>query len=228
MNELTACPLFQRLDSRQLQTIAAASRCHAVEAEQVIFREGQECTGFYVVATGAVSVFKLAPDGRRRILHVVRAPHAFAEAAIFGAGTYPAFAVALEASRLVHVPKESFLRVLRDEPEAALGIIESMSMWMHRLLDQLESETFLNARAKLAGYLLREAERQNGGRIPGDITLPQPKKDVASQLGMAPETLSRAQSDLEGRSSIRVAGRRIEILDPAALDAVLFGDSFAT
>jgi hypothetical protein len=42
---------------------------------------------------------------------------------------------------------------------------------------------------------------------------------------MAPETFSRAQADLESGGLIAVAGRAIEVRDPAALEAVVLGDS---
>lgn len=67
---------------------------------------------------------------------------------------------------------------------------------MHRLLDQLENETFLNARAKLASYVLRELRRRPAGADGRRVQLAAPKKEIASQLGMAPETFSRAQADL--------------------------------
>jgi CRP-like cAMP-binding protein len=99
-------------------------------------------------------------------------------------------------------------------------------MWMRRLVDQLDNETFLNARARLANYLLRTARRQGlTAAAPCRIHLSEAKKDVASQLGMVPETFSRALSDLESRGLIRIAGRRIDLLDLDALEALLLSKS---
>jgi len=102
-------------------------------------------------------------------------------------------------------------------------MFESLSQWMHRLLDQLETQTFLSARAKLASYILRELRRQPAQTPPHRIKLGQPKKQIASQLGMAPETFSRAQTDLESAGLIAVSGRSIEIADPAGLEAIILG-----
>jgi len=171
-----------------------------------------------------VRVYKIGPDGRERTLHVVRPPYAFAEAALFGPGVFPAFAVALEQSRLIRVHREAFFRMLREQPESAMRVFESLSGWMRELLDQLENETFLNARAKLGNYLLREARRQRVSGARTQIELSDRKKDIASQLGMAPETLSRALADLETRRLIRSHGRRIDMLGIDALEALLMGD----
>ncbi len=224
-NELIRCPLFDRLMPAQLEQLAAICRTTKRKAGQQIIREGDPCEGFFVVLQGLVRVYKIAPDGRERTLHIVRPPHSFAEAAMFTSGGYPAFAAAVEDSRVVLVPRESFLRLLREQPEASVRMFESLSMWMHRLLDQLENESFLNARAKLANYILREARRQAATTGPCRIKLGQAKKTIASQLGMAPETFSRAQTDLENSGLIAVAGREVQITDPAALEAVLLGDA---
>jgi CRP/FNR family transcriptional regulator, dissimilatory nitrate respiration regulator len=222
--ELSQCPLFGRLAPAELEHLASASRTLEAPAGQFIFREGQPCEGFYVVLAGVVRVFKLGPDGRERTLHVIRPPHTFAEAAMFGPGTYPAFAQAVEPARLVLVQREPFLRLLGEQPATALRMFESLSKWLHQLLEQLENETFLNARAKLAHYLLREARAQSPQPGPRRIELNQPKKDVALQLGMAPETFSRAQADLDARGLVRIAGRKIEILDPGGLEQLLLGE----
>lgn len=222
--ELSRCPLFARLAPLELERVAGISRGLRVRAGELIFRDGQPCEGFYVVVAGAARLYKIAPDGRERTLHIVRPPHSFAEAAMFGHDAYPAFAEALEDSQLVLVQRDPFLRILREHPDCAVRMFESLSQWLHRLLDQLENETFLNARSKLASYLLRESRRQGTGKI----ELPLAKKDIASQLGMAPETFSRAQADLESHKLIRVAGRQIEVPDAARLEALLLGEAEAT
>lgn len=223
--QLKDCPLFERLAADEHETLGRVTREFQLAQGHLVFRQGEPCEGFYVVLAGAVRVYKLAPDGRERTLHVVRPPHAFAEAAIFGSGTYPAFAETLDDSRLVCVLREPFIKLLRSRPEVAMRVIESMGLWMHRLLDQLENETFLNARAKLASWLVREGRRQQAaGQSASDILLQRPRKDIASELGMAPETFSRAQADLEGRGLIRPVGQKtITLLDPEGLENLLLG-----
>jgi CRP/FNR family transcriptional regulator len=114
--------------------------------------------------------------------------------------------------------------MLREQPEASLKLFEALSRWLRQLVDQLENETFLNTRSKLANYLLREMRHQKSAPGRCTIQLPQAKKDVASQLGMAPESYSRAQGDLEEHGLIRATGRQIEILDAAKLEDLLLGD----
>lgn len=221
--ELVRCPLFDRIGEDALRQLASVCRPIKRRKDETIIHETDACEGFFMVTEGLVRVYKIAPDGRERTLHIVRPPHSFAEAAMFHGSGYPAFAAAMEDSRLILVPREPFLRLLRDQPESAVRMFESLSMWMHRLLDQLETETFLSARAKLAGYVLRELRRRPLGPDVHRIKLPAAKKEIASQLGMAPETFSRAQADLEAGGLIAVSGRTIDVPDPAGLEAIILG-----
>ena len=219
---LARCPLFASLDTRHLARLAEACRERAYATGATLFREGDPAEGFFIVTAGAVRVFKIAPDGRERTLHVIYPPHAFAEVAVFDARGYPAFASALSSARAVLVPRGPFLAMLDEEPGAAKQLIQSLSQWMHRLLDQLEAEAFLNARARVATWLLREVERQAGSGAAGSIRLALSRKDLAQQLGVAPETLSRIQTELEERGTIRAGRRQIDILDRDGLrDAIL-------
>lgn len=220
---LARCPLFASLDRSHLATLAAACRERAYGKDATLFREGDAAEGFFIVTAGAVRVYKIAPDGRERTLHVIYPPHAFAEVAVFDAAGYPAFAAALSAStRVTLVPRGPFLAMLDERPEAARQVIQSLSHWMHRLLDQLEAEAFLNARARVATWLLRELERQGVTTGTASVRLAQSRKDLALQLGVAPETLSRIQTEFEERGTIRAGRRQIEVLDRDGLrDAIL-------
>lgn len=215
---LARCPLFEGLEPADLERAARGARSLGAPGGTLIFREGEPFEGFYVLLEGLVRIYKVAPGGREHTLHIMRPPNSFAEAVLFGGGAYPAFAEAMEDSRVVLVYREPFLRLLEERPGVALRMLESMSKWLHRLLDKLETETFLSARSRLAAWLLREARRGGAGREAREIELPLARKDLAAQLGMAPETLSRAQADLEARGSIAVAGRKIRIPDPVRLE----------
>jgi CRP/FNR family transcriptional regulator len=216
------CPVFSMLDSESLHLVASACRTRSVTKGALVFRDGDPCDAMFAVVSGSVRVYKVARDGRERTLHIVRPPHSFAEAALFSDGGYPAFAAALSPTVLLVVPKLALLHVLVERPASGLGLFRSLSQWLRRLLDELEVETFLNTRARVAAWLLREADGQP--HATRRVTLSQPRKEIASQLGMVPETLSRIQADLAERGLIRASRRYVDILDREGLrDLIISG-----
>ena len=103
---LRRCPLFAGLKEEDLKKIRAIASLKRVGKKEVLFSEGEEAKGFYVILSGKVKLYKISPEGKEQILHVVSPPDAFAEAALFLEGNYPAFAEALSDGQLLFFPRE--------------------------------------------------------------------------------------------------------------------------
>lgn len=174
----------------------------------ILFAQGEVASGFYIIASGRVKIYKLSPDGKERILHIVLPVSTFAEAAIFGDGRYPAFAETLEASTLIYFPKDDFLDLLYGHSQIAINMIGGLSKFLRQFTSQIEDLTFRDVPARLARYLA-----DLGGDEEASITLPISKSQLASNLGTVSETLSRTFRKLSDEEIIRVQGRIIEILD---------------
>ena len=92
-NILKQCHLFAGTSEADRQLLLSISKTRDCNRGELLFEEGQVADGFYVVVSGKVKVFKLSPDGRERILHVIHPGSSFADAAIFDDGVFPAFAI---------------------------------------------------------------------------------------------------------------------------------------
>ena len=71
------------------------------------------------------------------------------------------------------------------------------------------------AQARCAEWLLDHAESDNRESLAVQFT--QRKRQIAEQLGIAPETLSRVLRDLRERGFIRGRGRVLDVVDPNGL-----------
>lgn len=208
---LKSCPLFSGLTEENLQLLQTIMRLRRVPGGEILFEEGAGASGFYIVASGKVKVYKLSPDGRERILHVVQPGSSFAEAAIFDDGRYPAFAESLDESTLLFFPKREFLDLLHRHSQLAINMIAGLSRFLRLFTMQIEDLTFRDVPARLARYLL-------GLRCVETVaTLPISKTQLASNLGTTSETLSRTFRKLSDDDMIHVQGKKIVILDPDRL-----------
>lgn len=82
-------------------------------------------------------------------------------------------------------------------------------MWSRRLASSVENGAFLTAKDKAARYLLEIAKKNDSQ----NIYLPAKKKEIADQLGFAPETLSRAFQEFAQKNIITIHRREVSILD---------------
>ena len=201
-------PLFSSLEPSQVERVGALVEIRRLDADQVLFLAGEPCTGFYVVLEGAVRLLKPRPDLEETLLNVVHPSQSFAEAALFAGGVFPVTARAMEDTLLARVPREPFLALLRSDAELCLKMLGSLAAWHHRLTQQVQQLRAVDSGGRLKAWLLEEARRSPQGTI----LLRMPKKILAAQLGMTPETLSRQLGQLKSLGFIRVEGPRITIL----------------
>jgi len=202
------CHLFRGVTADNLALLASIQRVRRVNKRELLFEEGAQADGFYIVATGKVKVYKLSPDGKERILHIVQPGNSFAEAAIFDDGFYPASAATLDASILLFFPKREFLALLHSHSQLAINIIAGLSRFLRQFTVQIVDLTFRDVPARLARYLfsLEGAEKES-------LLLPISKSQLASNLGTTSETLSRTFRKLSDDEIISVQGKTINVLD---------------
>ncbi len=180
---------------------------------ELLFSDGEMADGFFIVADGKVKVYKLSPDGKERILHIVHPGGTFAEAAIFGNGMYPAYAQPLENSHLIFFPKKTFLALLHEHSQISINMIAGLSRFLRQFASQIEELTFKDVPARLARYLLDLA-----GDEDERVELPISKSQLASKLGTVSETLSRTFRKLADEEIIEVRGKVIDLLDRDGLE----------
>jgi len=205
---LAAVPLELR------QRLAELSSRRRVDRGELLFSEGEEAAFLPLLLSGQVKLFRVGRSGREQVLHLVRAPASFADAAVFGPGVFPASAEVVQEGELVAVPRNALLDLLRRRPEAALALLSSMSVWLRRLADLAEGLSLRTVEERVAAYLLGAFSRSGEPLRTGlRTTLEDPKHLVAALCGTAPEVLSRSFRRLEEDGAVRVDGPSAEILD---------------
>jgi len=214
--DLAELPHFRELPAAGLARLAAVCRAREGQAGELLFREGQSAERFYAVLAGAVSVFRLRPDGREQQVHRIGPGRLLAEAAVLQFGHYPASArIVATPTRLIAVHGDGFRALLASEPALATAMIGGLSLWLHLLLDRIDVLTRASAGARLAAWLLAAPARGAGDRAVVELALP--KRQLAAELSLTPETLSRLLRRWSDAGWIAVAGRRITLRDPEAL-----------
>lgn len=157
--------------------------------------------------------------GHEKIVDVARPGQSFAEALMFlDAPRYPVMAQATEESLVLGIPNAAFLKILRESPDTCLRLLADLSVRLHQLIGEIEQLTLASATHRFVRYLLEQLSGDGGS---GSVTLRETRQDLASLLGMKPETLSRILRSLSDEGAIVVEGRDIAVPDRQRLLAVL-------
>ncbi len=215
-NAVSDVALFAHLSPSDRERVIAAASEVRLDKGEVLFHEGDAAQAIFVLFEGHMKLVRYSEKGRELLIHLVNPGQSFAEAALFGSGTYPATAEAIEPSRVLRLARDTLLGLIRSDPELGLAMVASTAMWTRRLAGKLQLLTQRRVEERLAVYLLS----RTGGRqlAAGDVLpLGAPKHLVAAQCGTAPEVLSRCFRKLEEAGVFSVGADSITVLDPKRL-----------
>jgi CRP/FNR family transcriptional regulator, dissimilatory nitrate respiration regulator len=214
ITKIATIPLFEGLPGKQLEEISAIGALQNYKRGQLIFSEGDEGCGFYVIISGGVKIFKLSPEGKEQILHIMGPGEPFGEAAVFAGEHFPASARTLAESKVLFFPRRSFVALITKNPSLSLNMLAFLSRRLRRLTNLIEDLSLKEVPGRLAAYLLYSSKHKND---PDIIELGISKNQLASLLGTIPETLSRILNRMGREKFIKAGAHNIQILDRQGL-----------
>ena len=207
-------PLFSGLSENHLKEIENIAVEKNFSRGEIIFSEGDNGNGFYVVIDGQVKIHKVSLEGKEKILHIFGPGEPFGEVPVFTDRAFPANAEALSKSRLLFFPKNAFVALIMKNPSLALSMLGVLAMRLREFTMQIEHLALKEVPGRIASYLLYVSEEQESSN---HIELEISKGQLASLLGTIPETLSRIFSKMSSQGLIEVEGRTIWLLDRQGL-----------
>lgn len=219
---LSQVDLFKGLTVEQLEALTRIVSSKKFKKGQLVFSEGDEGTGFYLVISGRVKIYKLSPEGKEQIMHIFGPGQPFAEVPVFGGTHYPANADAMESCELFFFPKKGFISLIQKNPSLAMNMLASLSQRLKQFSNLIESLSLKEVPGRLASYLLYLSDKK--GSI-DEFNLDIAKSQLASLLGTIPETLSRIFSKLGSSELVKIDGPRITILNREGLEDLAEGET---
>jgi len=221
-DQIAAIPLFQGLSRGEYEDLAMIVVDQVIRRGQTIFEEGDEGSGFYVILSGRVKIFKLSPDGKEQILHFLTTGEPFGEVPVFAGEKFPAHAQAMEDSRVFFFPRPAFVDLVKKTPSLALNMLAVLSRRLRKFSSLIEDLSLKEVPGRLAAYLLYLAEGKKGK---SEVILEISKNQLASLLGTIPETLSRILARMTREGLIKSNGpRQIQLLERKGLEELASGE----
>lgn len=208
-------PLFVGLAADDIARLAENAERTQCTASAILFHQGDPADRFFLLLDGRVGLYLDRVEEMACLARIVRPGETFAEACICGQGIYPITAKVLRQSSVVAIPRTNLLSLMEQRPHFLLKMLSEMSFRLRGLVRQITDLKMKTTAQRLAAYLLTLVDREAG---PADIHLPYEKKLLAHELGMQPETLSRALMKLQCLGvHYKKSGNILHIADVAAL-----------
>ncbi len=215
LNIISHTPLFGGLPDDQLEDIRKIAVSKHFNKHEMIFAEGDDGTGFFIVVSGRVKIYKVSSEGKEHILHIFGPNEPFGEVPVFTGQPFPANAEAIAKSHLLFLPRTDFVELISNNPSLSLNMLAVLSKRLRQFTVQIENLSLKEVPARLASYLLYAASEQDQEDA---VALTVSKGQLASLLGTIPETLSRMFAKMAGQGLISVEGRHITLIDKTGLE----------
>ncbi|HKW96468.1 MAG TPA: Crp/Fnr family transcriptional regulator [Bryobacteraceae bacterium] len=206
--------LFSGLNAGEIQSVAQLLIEKHYAPGEMLFWEGEQCAGMFLVAQGEVKIFKTSSSGRELVIGLQSAPSSVAELPLFDGGPYPASTRAVGDVIVYFINKADFQQLCRRHPDITLKILATVGRRLRHLVATLEGITFGSVTARLAKTLL-EMSRQAGR---DEFALPVTHQELAARLGTVREVVSRNLIRFRADGLVRVEGHHLAILDRAGLE----------
>lgn len=211
--------LFADLKEEDFALIHAPIDDLEFNAGDSLQRMGDQAASLMTLRTGVVKLVRNMPDGRQRIVRVLRPGDVLGLEALFSS-TYECEAVALTPVKVCRLPVEVIHRLNRETPRMHQRLMGKWHQSLKEADDWLADLNFGNARQRLAGLVLKmRANAQAGASLPDVVTLFS-REDMGAMLDLKLETVSRTLSAFVREGILEPTdrlGRTYRVLDEARL-----------
>ncbi|MEE4297592.1 MAG: Crp/Fnr family transcriptional regulator [Wenzhouxiangella sp.] len=192
------------------------SPCYVIQRGEHLSYAGEHHHHAYLLRSGCVISYVSFEDGKEEIVGLHRPGDILGAEALLGLkAPYSLRAADTANIQLIHFSRQQ-LEHCNELKEVKLAF-QALHAEVLRLTEMLHIDR-LPTEQRLARFISDFSTRQQEPvKEPLSIRLPISRRQLASHLGLAAETLSRSFTSLEKRGLIRTENHDISILDPAEL-----------
>ncbi len=212
--------LLREMKPAFLEALAEIAVERTLVGNETLFMQHQEATGFYLICSGVVKVYRIGADGREQVIHQFGPGEIVGEVPVFQGTAYPACATAIKKCRLIYFARNCFVELGRRQPEVFLNMLAILSRRLRQFVELIDDLSLKDVTARLAKYLSRCCDADGSYVIELDLS----KSALAARIGTIPATLSRTFKKLQDSGAIKVSASRIKILDSELLAGIADGE----
>ncbi len=206
--------IFSILEEPQLKEITDKINRRAYKKGEMIFFEGEMSDKLYVINSGKVKIFKYTKEGKEQILYIVSSGDFLGDLSLLKKDEFKFNAEALEDVNICELTKDDFDKVVKQNPEIALKILEILYERISKLENLVQSLSTKDIETRISGLLLgliKDFGIPENGLI--RLELPLSREDMANYIGVTRETISRKLNSMQEEGIIELIGNKTIVLN---------------
>lgn len=208
----------ESLSSTELLALHAMAQLEQMAVGSMVFTRQQPAEYLVAVVDGAVGLGLARDDAPFHLEHTVRGPHWLDVSSAWLGGGYGQDARVVNEALVLRLPVEGMRQLIARQADMLDRLLVALAQNVHSLTGVTHDLMHKDAEKRLAAWLLQRAVPVADGAAA--ISLKERKRDIAAQLAITPETLSRMMRQLNRKGVIEVQGYSVKVLCLTALQAL--------
>lgn len=143
---------FDDLPDEMLSVLAQKVHKRVLAKDEVLFNKGDEGSSLFVICSGWVKVVTKDTQGSDVVLNQVGEGEIIGEMALLDNEPRSAGVVALEETAVLELKRDSFMEILKQQPDFALSVIRNFSSRMRYNTSYIEQITEMSKRVANGDY----------------------------------------------------------------------------
>lgn len=193
----------------ELKKIIAERKSRFYKKNQVVYYEGDNAVGVYLVLSGKIKTIKMTEEGRELMTGIFQKEDFLGTNIILSSRPYDDTANAIEDTCLCFFPKVQFDELLRLYPDVAEKFLKILSNEICNKDEYLLQLAYQSVRKRIAEAILRLFVKKNNEIDCVSIS----RDDLAALSGTASETVSRTLTEFKNEKLIEKKGSIIKIIN---------------
>ncbi|MFL9482051.1 Crp/Fnr family transcriptional regulator [Chitinophagaceae bacterium LWZ2-11] len=184
---------------------------------QTIFSEGSYPFGVYCISDGKVKLSHLGDDGKEQIVRLLKGGDIVGYRALLSGDRYSSSAVALEETSVCFVPKDLFIKMLKNDAKLSFEMMKMLSNELHQTEIKLIHLAQKPVRERLAETLLFIKRIYGYERDGVTLNVRLSREEIANLVGTATESTIRLLSEFKKDGMVDLDGKKIKITNSQEL-----------
>ena len=208
-------------------SLSAGQRLNDIKSTAVypraamLFIEGQQPRGVFVLCTGKVKLSTTSRDGKTIITKISEPGDVLGLNAVVSGRPYEVTAEMMEPGQANFIPRDSLLQMMKDFPEVALRLAQQLSRNYFTAYEEVRTLGLaISPSEKFAKLLLSwSTVPQTDGTSQLKLTLTH--EEIGELIGTTRETVSRLFSDFKRKQLVQLTGATLVIRSRPALEKIV-------
>ena len=210
MDDLKDFYFFKTLKEEQLIKLKEISKTVSFNKGSILFYEGDEPKSLIILVEGILQIYKIDQKGNKIVLHNFIPNTLIAEIANLEKINYPATAEFLTDGKVVLIDYSAFEKEFLKNEEVCFFLIKSLTQKIKFLEDVITNNIVMNSTARVAKFIYKHEDEFINFK----------KSQIAENLHIAPETLSRILKKFKTLKLLKSSKGGYQIIDREGLKLI--------